>query len=165
MSNSQKFADRLTASGPARTVGKSRRPSGRSHQRCGAAVVELAFVLPLLLLLFVITVDFARVYYNAQVITDAARVGARYAADIDLADSTSYESVADLVAECTSDLGSPPTVIVTTGKDSEQRQYVEVTVSQKFRLITPLWLQSEYTVSRKARALLFPSTLMEQSEA
>ena len=44
----------------------------------GAALVELAFVLPMLVLLTVGTVDFARVFYIGMVLTNAARAGAQY---------------------------------------------------------------------------------------
>jgi Flp pilus assembly protein TadG len=52
-------------------VGKVSRP--------GAAVVELAVLLPLLSLLFVIAVDFCRVYYHAQTLRNCAYAGALYA--------------------------------------------------------------------------------------
>lgn len=53
----------------------------RSKQRQGAATVELAILLPFLLFLFVITIDFGRVFYYAITITNCARDGALYASD------------------------------------------------------------------------------------
>jgi Flp pilus assembly protein TadG len=44
----------------------------------GAALVELAISLPLVLLIFVITIDFARVFYESIALTNAARAGAQY---------------------------------------------------------------------------------------
>src|SRR5262245_13195889 len=45
----------------------------------GAALVELAVALPLLILVLVGTIDFARVFYTAIELTNAARAGAEYA--------------------------------------------------------------------------------------
>jgi Flp pilus assembly protein TadG len=50
----------------------------RTRQR-GQALVELALVLPILLILFVGIIEFARAWNLHQVITDAAREGARRA--------------------------------------------------------------------------------------
>lgn len=46
----------------------------------GAALVELAVTLPLLVLVLVGTIDFARVFYAAIELTNAARAGAQYGA-------------------------------------------------------------------------------------
>ena len=51
----------------------------RPHPRSGAALVEAALVLPLLLMLLVGTVWLGRAYNVYQTITRAAREGARYA--------------------------------------------------------------------------------------
>ena len=47
----------------------------------GASAVELALVLPLLALLFVFAVDFARLYYYYSIVTNCARNGALYLSD------------------------------------------------------------------------------------
>lgn len=46
----------------------------------GGALVELALVLPVLVLVFVGTIDFGRIFYTSQALTDAARAGAQYGA-------------------------------------------------------------------------------------
>jgi Flp pilus assembly protein TadG len=46
----------------------------------GAALVELAIALPLLMLILVGTVDFARVFYMSIELTNAARAGAQFGA-------------------------------------------------------------------------------------
>lgn len=56
----------------------SRRRTGRSKRR-GQALVEFALVAPILLLLVLGLIDFARAWNVYQVITDAAREGARAA--------------------------------------------------------------------------------------
>ena len=52
----------------------------RRVRRRGAALVEFALVMPLLLLLLVGIMEFGRAWSQTQVITDAARQGARLAA-------------------------------------------------------------------------------------
>jgi Flp pilus assembly protein TadG len=49
------------------------------HER-GVATVEFALILPLLILLMVCTIDFARIMYTAMALTTAARAGAQYGA-------------------------------------------------------------------------------------
>jgi Flp pilus assembly protein TadG len=46
----------------------------------GSALVELAVALPILVLVFVATIDFGRVFYASIALTNAARAGAQYGA-------------------------------------------------------------------------------------
>jgi Flp pilus assembly protein TadG len=50
------------------------------NSETGSALVELAVSLPLLVLILVGTADFARVFYTAIELTNAARAGAQYGA-------------------------------------------------------------------------------------
>ena len=52
----------------------------RRRTDAGGALVELALVLPVLILVFVGTVDFGRVFYASQSLNNAARAGAQYGA-------------------------------------------------------------------------------------
>jgi Flp pilus assembly protein TadG len=54
-------------------------PSRRRHSERGAALLEMAFALPLLLLVCVGILEFGRAYQTWQVLTNAAREGARIA--------------------------------------------------------------------------------------
>jgi Flp pilus assembly protein TadG len=56
-----------------------RGPAGRQRSNRGQALVEFALVAPVLLLLLFAIVDFARAWNTYQVLTDAAREGARAA--------------------------------------------------------------------------------------
>ena len=51
----------------------------RAGQEKGAALVETAFVLPIMLLVCVGILEFGRAYQTWQVVTNAAREGARVA--------------------------------------------------------------------------------------
>ena len=55
------------------------RPSGRSAGERGAALVEFALVLPLLLVVIAGIVDFGFAFQRYEVVTNAAREGARMA--------------------------------------------------------------------------------------
>lgn len=124
-------------------------------------MVECAVVLPLLIILIAIAVDFARVYYNTQVIASCARVGALYVANPDVSDKTEYASAEQLVLETAKNLSPAPTVSVVEYRTATP-PYVEVTVSQKFSRICPFPLPSvpsEVVVTRKSRARLFPAAL------
>ena len=52
----------------------------RRQADTGGALVELALVMPVLVLIFVGTVDFGRVFYTSQSLNNAARAGAQYGA-------------------------------------------------------------------------------------
>jgi Flp pilus assembly protein TadG len=132
-----------------------------TNNRRGAAVVELALVLPLLMLLFAMAVDFARVYFNAQVVADCARLGALYIANPDLGDRTEYDSAQAIISECAKNLSPAPTVSIIQDKDAAT-PYVEVTVTHRFKRLCPLALPSlpaEIEVIRKSRARLYPAAL------
>src|SRR5438552_1720965 len=51
-----------------------------AERRRGASVMELAVLLPLLLVLFIGIIDFGRVFYTAMTISHAARAGVQYGA-------------------------------------------------------------------------------------
>ena len=55
-------------------------PQGGPRRR-GAAVVELALLLPFLTFLLLITIDYCRLFYYSQVVTNCARNGAVFASD------------------------------------------------------------------------------------
>ena len=59
----------------------------------GAAVVEFAFVLPLLMLILFGIIEFGLLFYNKQVLTNASREGAR--AGIAYATATEIETIVE----------------------------------------------------------------------
>jgi Flp pilus assembly protein TadG len=77
-------------------------------ERWGAAAVELAVLLPLLTFLFVITVDFARIFYYAQVIENCARNGAIYESNLTTAQSP-YASLQNAALADAAGLSPQPT--------------------------------------------------------
>lgn len=98
-----------------------------SHDR-GAAAVEFALVVPLLLFLLFGIVDFARAF-NAQVtVTHAAREAVRVQA---------LEGTTEDTVEAAENAAVPLTVSVTTGGCSSG-QPTSVTVTTEFEYVTPV---------------------------
>jgi Flp pilus assembly protein TadG len=136
--------------------------SGRKLRK-GAAVVELAAVLPILLLLFAAGVDFARVYYFAQVIANGARMGAAYASNPDVADRSPYESAVEATHAALKDLKPDPDVTVSDGKDSAGNSYAQVKVEYNYRPITRFaGLPSVQVLTSTARARLYPAAVIDK---
>jgi Flp pilus assembly protein TadG len=127
--------------GPRRVI--HRRGSGGKMPRCsagprrtGAAVVELAVLLPLLVFLFLIATDFARVFYSSLTLTNCARAGAIYASDpAGMAESPFASTQAAALADATN-LSPQPTISQSNGVDAVGRAYVEVTAKHSFATIT-----------------------------
>jgi Flp pilus assembly protein TadG len=123
----------------------------RKHTvRKGAQVVEFALLLPFLAFMFVIAVDWARIFYYSIAVTNCARNGALYLSQQQSAKTTStpytdsgyvnlYVNAASPVTAAAladaPDLTPTPTVTSTSGGDS-YGLYVEVTVSYPFQTVT-----------------------------
>jgi len=123
----------------------------RKHTvRKGAQAVEFALLLPFLAFMFVIAVDWARIFYYSIALTNCARNGALYLSQQQSAKTTSspytdsgyvnlYVNAASPVTAAAladaPDLTPTPTVTSTSGSDS-YGPYVEVTVSCPFQTVT-----------------------------
>jgi Flp pilus assembly protein TadG len=117
----------------ARRVGWRRFARSRWHR--GTAVVELAVLLPLLVLLFMITIDFARVYYFSLTLANCARAGAFYASDPFTADESPFDSVEEAALSDAPNLTPQPTITSISGVDGQGRAIVSVTAEYTFRTI------------------------------
>ena len=106
----------------------------RQGQRRAAAVVELAFLLPFLLFMFVVCIDFGRVFYYSQTLAECARNGAIYGSDLVTAQSP-YASLQQAALADATNLSPQPTVTSTTGTDTAGNAYVRVTVAWEFQTI------------------------------
>jgi Flp pilus assembly protein TadG len=114
------------------------------------AVVEFAVLLPFIAFMFVIAVDWARIFYYSIAVTNCARNGALYLSQQQSAKTTSspytdsgyvnlYANSANPLTDAAladaPDLTPTPTVTSTTGSDT-YGSYVEVTVSYPFQTVT-----------------------------
>ena len=122
----------------------------KQRARRAAAAVEFAVLAPFLAFLFVIAVDWARVFYYSIAVRNCARNGALYLSQKQSAKTTSspytdsgyvnlYVNSANPVTAAAladaPDLTPTPTVTSTTGSD-RYGPYVEVTVSYAFQTVT-----------------------------
>jgi Flp pilus assembly protein TadG len=113
-------------------------------------VVEFALLLPFLAFMFVIAVDWARIFYYSITVTNCARNGALYMSLQQSATTTSSpytdsgyvnlyvnskNPVSDAALADAPDLTPTPTVTSATGTDGNGN-YVEVTVSYTFQTVT-----------------------------
>lgn len=135
--------------------------TGRNARRGGAAV-ELACLLPLLLFLFVIAVDFSSVFYFSLTLQNCARAGAIYASDPAVADESPFTSAEDAALADATNLSPSPTVTQDEGTDVNGRAYVEVTVSYPYGTVTAFpGVPSQMNLTRSVRmyrAAISPDT-------
>ena len=115
-------------------------------------MVELAVLLPLLVFLFVIGVDFARVYYYSVTLTNCARAGAMYASDPTASAESPFASTQEAALADATNLSPAPTVTTVNGVDGSGRPYVEVTAAYTFKTITGFpGVPNQVNLTRKVR--------------
>lgn len=107
----------------------------RRAQRRAIAAVELAILLPLLAFLFVIAIDFARLFYFSLTVQNCARNGALYGSDPAGSSQSPYKSIEDAALSDAGNLSPAPSVSSKTVVESSAT-YVEVTVVYNFSTIT-----------------------------
>jgi Flp pilus assembly protein TadG len=133
-----------------------RRRIGAADKRGGVAATELAVILPLFVFLFVLAVDFGRVFYAVFIVDSAARCGAVYgSANPSRALNTNgIEQKARAEAK---DL-DPLRLQVTsaTGTDSAGNSCIDVTVTYPFRMVTSYLISTEFNVTSRIRMRVGP---------
>src|SRR5712671_2456593 len=85
--------------------------------RRGVAAVELAILLPLLVFLLVIAIDWARVFFYTVTIENCARNGALWASD-PYTQNQGYTTISQAALADASDIHPAPTVTSATGTDN-----------------------------------------------
>ena len=106
------------------------------QSRRGTATVELALLLPFLAFLFVMAVDFGRVFSCAVAVENCACNGARFASDPVAAAQSPYASIEQAALADAADLNPAPSVASASGVDEAGNPYVEVTVTWQFQTAT-----------------------------
>jgi Flp pilus assembly protein TadG len=116
-------------------------------RRPGAAATELAIWLPFLGLMFVISVDFCRVYYASQTIQNCATAGAMYASGTSTANPTNPSAQdAAVQAALAEGVSLNPPMAATNVSVWNQGGMAQVSVSYDFPLLVP-WSGSSGTVT------------------
>lgn len=142
-----------------KTSGK-RQGNARGSRR-GVAAVELAFLLPLLVFLFLIAVDFGRIFYFSVTIGNCARNGALWQSDPYAQLESPYKTLTEAALADAFNLNDPdnvPAVTSTTGTDGSSNAYVEVTVTYRFQTLTRFpGIPSDTNLSRTVRMPVAPN--------
>lgn len=124
--------------------------------RKGVAATELALLLPFLMFLFLVAVDFSRIFYFSIVVANCARNGAIYGRN----DSTTAVDTAGIESAVRKDaVNLNPTAlkVFSVTDNAANPSYVEVTVTYPFNTIASFpGIPSSYTLTRKLRMQVVP---------
>lgn len=124
----------------------------------GAAAVELAVLLPFLLLMLVIMVDAARMFYHSQVVSNCARNGALYQADPATQSESRYASLSAAALADAQSITPAPSVSSASTVDATGHSCVDVTVAYSFRTIVSYpGIPSPMTLSSTVRMEVLPT--------
>jgi hypothetical protein len=93
-------------------------------------------LLPLLVVLFIIALDWGRVFYAGVVVDNCARNGAVWASDPYVATQSPYTSITDAALADAPNLNPQPTVSSQSGTDANGRVYTDCTVTYQFQTLT-----------------------------
>jgi Flp pilus assembly protein TadG len=139
-------------------------PRREAHRR-GAAAAELAILTPILAFILLIAIDFCRLLFAYNTITNAARNGALWASD-PLANGTvtpsqsPYATVQDAALADASNLNPALTssnITQTSGTDGQGNPTVVVTVQYPFNLFTSYLGFNKATLSRQVTMRVIPT--------
>ncbi len=118
--------------------------------------MELALILPLLVMLFVIAVDFGRVFYVQYIVINATRCGAMYGST----NPTCAQDTAGIqqrVQAEAKDLDPKLLQITSThGSDSVGNPCVDVTVIYQFTMVTSYLITTKLDVASRLRMPVGP---------
>jgi len=126
--------------------------------RRGVAAVELAIVLPFLCFLFIVAVDYARIFYFSLTVANCARNGALYASK-DPAHAVDTSGISSAASMDAGNLDSTLLTVSSKPDSTTNPTYVDVTVTYPFTTITNFpGITSSTTLSRTVRMLVIPLT-------
>jgi Flp pilus assembly protein TadG len=141
-------------------------PSALHRTRRGAAAAELALLLPFLCFVFVLVVDFCRIFYCSLTVSNCARngalCGALYASDP--TNSPPYDSGIQAAAQAgaqkdATNLNLQQLGVNSSTDNGSSPTYVQVTVTYPFTTITTYpGIPQQTNLSRTVRMRVAPAT-------
>jgi Flp pilus assembly protein TadG len=130
----------------------------RPIRRTGAAAVELALLLPLLAILFVMAVDYSRVFYFTMTVTNCARSGALYGSQ-NPAQAIDQTAIAAAAVMDAGNLDAQSLVVTSATDSATNPTYVIVTVNYPFSTISNFpGVTRTTSISRSVRMTVTPLT-------
>jgi Flp pilus assembly protein TadG len=144
-------------------IGRQSRTARPAHaknaraNRSGVAVAELAIILPFLAFMFVITIDYSRIFYYSLTVENCARNAALYACDpTDAALESPYTSVTQAGMADAPNLSPAPTITTST---SASGKWVTATANYTFSSLTQFpFVPSTVTISRSVTMRIVVAT-------
>jgi Flp pilus assembly protein TadG len=132
----------------------------RRSRRAGVAVLELAILLPLIVFLFVVAVDYSRIFYFSLTLTNCARNGAIYGSDPTAAAILSpYTSIEQAALADATNLTPQPAMSSKTDTDDNGNTYIEVTATYQFQSLTQYpGIPNTVDLSQTVRMRISPAT-------
>jgi Flp pilus assembly protein TadG len=128
------------------------------RRRNAVAAVELALLLPLLCFLFVVAVDFGRVFAFSLTLTNAARNGAVHGS-ADRGAAVDRTGIENAVRADATNLDSQKLTVTSSVDDASNPTYVDVTVTYPFDTITRYpGVPSQTFLRRTVRMRVAPDT-------
>jgi Flp pilus assembly protein TadG len=120
--------------------------------------VELAVLLPLVMFIAVIGVDYARIFSRALILETASRNGALWASD-DITRAQNEAGIKAVVNKDLTDTSPTPTITITRYVAADGFTYVQVKVEQTFTTVTNFpGVPSNSTLSRTTDMRVKPTT-------
>lgn len=126
--------------------------------RRGAALVEFAVLLPLLVFLFLIAVDFCRLFHHHLTLVNCCRNGALWLSDPKNTCESPYQNVEEAALADAPNIEPKPTITSAAGTDSEG-PYVECTGSYEFTMVTGFFGFNTVDLTRTVRCRVAPVTV------
>jgi Flp pilus assembly protein TadG len=141
-----------TEEGPMRCATRGCRP------RKGAVAAEAAILLPFIALMFVVAVDFCRVFYATQTVQSCADVAALYASGTAMSDPSVSPTAAAQQAVVAEGASLSPPLTRDAVTISVQNGLVTATVTYQFQTLTGYpGLPGNVTITRTVQMRLAPT--------
>jgi Flp pilus assembly protein TadG len=127
------------------------------NSRRGAAIVEMAILLPFLSLMFLVAADFCRVFYTSQTVQGCARTAALYASGAAMPpDGSDAQTAATAAAVADGSVLDPP-LAANNVAVSISNSAATATITYDFQpLVHYPGLPGKLTIVRTAQMNLFP---------